>query len=239
GSDVCSSDLPVDFRGLELGRVVDIDLQLDRDARRLYASVRAELFPLRFGAVYDELTKEHQVEGVSPARYLLGPLVSRGLRAQLRASNLLTGQQYVALDFFPDESPANFNTDVSPAVLPTIPGNFDRLQQQITSIVTKLDAVPFDEIGKELNETLKSASTLLKKLDGSVAPEATKMLKTAEKSLAKLDRLLSENSSMSVNIHSTMTEISQTAKSLRALADYLQTNPGSLIRGRPADTLRV
>lgn len=230
---------PVDFRGLELGRVVDIDLQLDRDAQRLYASVHAELFPLRFGAVYDELTKEYHVEGVSPARYLLGPLVNRGLRAQLRASNLLTGQQYVALDFFPDESPVNFNADVSPAVLPTIPGNFDRLQQQITSVVTKLDAVPFDDIGKELNETLKSASTLLKKLDGSVAPEATKMLKTAEKSLAKLDRLLSENSSMSVSIHSTMTEISQAAKSLRALADYLQTNPGSLIRGRPTDTLRV
>lgn len=230
---------PVDFRGLELGKVVDIDLQLDREARRLYARVRVELYPLRFGEVYDELTKDHRADGVSPARYLLGPLVSRGLRGQLRASNLLTGQQYVALDFFPDEKPVQFNPEASPVVLPTIPGNFDRLQQQLTGIITKLDAIPFDEIGKELNETLKSTSALMKRLDGTLAPEATKLLKTAEGSLSKLDKLLAENSPMNSNIQSTMSEISQAAKSLRALADFLQSNPSSVIRGRPADTLEV
>lgn len=230
---------PVDFRGLELGKVVDIDLQLDREARRLYARVRVELYPLRFGEVYDELTKDHRADGVPPARYLLGPLVSRGLRGQLRASNLLTGQQYVALDFFPDEKPVQFNPEASPVVLPTIPGNFDRLQQQLTGIIAKLDAIPFDEIGKELNETLKSTSALMKRLDGTLAPEATKLLKTAEGSLLKLDKLLAENSPMNSNIQSTMSEISQAAKSLRALADFLQSNPSSVIRGRPADTLEV
>jgi paraquat-inducible protein B len=230
---------PVDFRGLELGKVVDIDLQLDRQARRLYARVRAELYPLRFGEVYDELTKDHKAEGVSPARYLLGPLVNRGLRGQLRASNLLTGQQYVALDFFPDEKPVAFDPEGSPAVLPTIPGNFDKLQQQITNIVTKLDAVPFDEIGKELNQTLKSTSTLMKRLDGTLAPEASKLLRTAERSLSKLDKLLAADSPMNSSLQSSMSEISQAAKSLRTLADYLQANPSSLIRGRPADTFQV
>lgn len=230
---------PVDFRGLELGKVVDIDLQLDRQARRLYARVRAELYPLRFGDVYDELTKDHKAEGVPPARYLLGPLVNRGLRGQLRASNLLTGQQYVALDFFPDEKPVAFNPEGSPAVLPTIPGNFDKLQQQITNIVTKLDAIPFDEIGKELNKTLKSTSTLMKRLDGTLAPEASKLLRTAERSLSKLDKLLAADSPMNSSLQSSMSEISQAAKSLRTLADYLQANPSSLIRGRPADTFQV
>jgi paraquat-inducible protein B len=230
---------PVDFRGLELGKVIDIDLQLDHPERRLYARVRAELYPLRFGAVYDELTKGHKADGVPPARYLLGPLVNRGLRGQLRASNLLTGQQYVALDFFPKENPVAFDADVSPAVLPTIPGSFDRLQQQITGIVAKLDAVPFDTIGNELNETLKSTAALMKKLNGSLAPDASKALKAAEQSLARLDRLLSENSPVTTGLQSSMLEISQAAKSLRALADYLQSNPSVIIHGRPAERFPV
>ncbi len=42
-------------------------------------------------------------------------LVARGLRAQLRTGNLLTGQLYIALDFFPDAPKAKVDWNARPA----------------------------------------------------------------------------------------------------------------------------
>jgi len=43
--------------------------------------------------------------------------------------------------------------------VPTVPNSLDELQTQISSIARKLDKVPFEDIGKNLRDTLKSAIT--------------------------------------------------------------------------------
>ncbi|HEY9572133.1 MAG TPA: MlaD family protein [Pusillimonas sp.] len=229
---------PVDFRGLELGKVVDIDLELNQTTKRFYALVKAELYPLRFGAVHERLMKNDGMAG-RPGAAVLAPLVTHGLRGQIRAANLLTGQQYVALDFFPDAEPVDFDIKQEPVVVPTIAGNFDRLQQQISSIVGKLDAIPFEGISNDLRASLSSMTKLLKRFEGELAPQATAMLKSAQKSLKRVDQVLADDSPLSGNVQRTLTEINGAAKSLRALSDYLRTNPSALLRGRPADTLSV
>lgn len=229
---------PIDFRGLELGQVVDINLEFDKTRRRFYAQVRARLYPLRFGAVYDTL-----MSSADPVEYpgapLLGPLVEHGMRAQLRSSNILTGQQYIALDFFPDALPERLARDAVPVVLPTVEGNFDRLQQQITSIVTKLEAIPFDAIGNDLRDTLASANKLLEGLDKNLAPQATSMLRKAEESLDHINRLVARDSPINTNLEQSLEEIRRAARSMRMLVDYLQANPSSVLRGQPAQTFEV
>lgn len=229
---------PVDFRGLELGKVIDIDLEFNRKTKRFYALVKAELYPLRFGAVYENMMKMDAATGY-PGAVLLGPLVKHGLRGQIRAANLLTGQQYVALDFFPDAEPADFDAKQVPVIMPTIAGNFDRLQQQISSIVSKLDAIPFEGISNDLRSSLASMNKLLKRFEGELTPQAAAILKSAQKSLKRIDQVLAEDSPLSGNVERTLTEINGAAKSLRALSDYLRTNPSALLRGRASDTLTV
>ena len=73
---------------------------------------------------------------------LLGELVARGLRAQTRTGNLLTGQLYIAIDFVPNEPRIAFDGAVRPLRIPTAPGTLDHAQEQISSIVAKLDALP-------------------------------------------------------------------------------------------------
>ncbi|RTZ48262.1 MCE family protein [Candidimonas sp. SYP-B2681] len=228
---------PIDFRGLELGRVVDIDLEFDSKNKQFYALVKGELYPMRFGAAYENLVKQ-DASGNTGAS-LMTIMVKNGLRAQMRTANLLTGQQYVALEFFPDAKPVAFNRDAVPLIMPTIAGDFDRLQQQISSIVTKIDAIPFDGISNDLRVSLKSVTKLVDGLDGKVAPQVNAMLKAAQKSLGSIDKLLAEGSPMNDNMDRTLREISTAAKSLRALADYLQTHPTALLRGPSRDVLSV
>jgi paraquat-inducible protein B len=228
----------VDFRGLEIGKVVDINLEFDRARKRFYARVRALIYPMRFSQAYRELI---QAERGRKGAELLEPLIRRGLRAQLRSASLLTGQQYVAMDFFPNEKsdPQIPGPPLSEGFLvPTVPGDFDRLQRQLGNIVTKLDAVPLDEIGTELRDSLKSLRQLLQRLDGQLAPEATKTLKSARASLDRVGQVLGPDAPLLGGLQSTLQELDRAARALRLLADTLQTQPDALLRGRAPDQLR-
>jgi paraquat-inducible protein B len=161
-------------------------------------------------------------------------MIAHGLRAQLRSSNLLTGQLYVALDVFPNSKRVDFKLS-TPAEIPTLPGNLDQLQQQISSILTKLDKISFDKIGQDLQRMLESTSRLLGRLDKQVAPQAEILLKQANKSLVDLSMLLAPDAGLPMSMQRAMGELSRAARSLRSLADYLQTHPEALLRGRGPD----
>ncbi|TEA78061.1 intermembrane transport protein PqiB [Allopusillimonas ginsengisoli] len=225
---------PVDFRGLELGKVSNVNVDYDNDSGHFFARVEVELYPLRFGRLYDRAARGTE-GGRTAAIRLLGPMIDKGLRAQIRPANLLTGQQYVALDFFPKSDPVPFDPETEPLVVPTIAGNFDQLQQQISSIVNKFDQIPFADIGVELRDSLEALNKVFDRIEGELAPQATSMLKSAQKSLESVNHLLGQDSTMTNNLEGTMKELSNAARSLRALADYLQTHPSSVVRGRAQD----
>jgi paraquat-inducible protein B len=229
---------PIDFNGIVLGQVDTITMDFDTETKRFFSVVHANLYPQRLGAVYERVRKfsaqEDEKDPRHPGSRLLSSMISHGLRAQLRSSNLLTGQLYVALDVFPNAKRVDFQMS-TPAEIPTLPGNLDQLQQQISSIATKLDKIPFDKIGEDLQRTLANTSRLMGRLDKQVAPQAEALLKQANKSLADLGNLLAPDAALPVNAQRAMDELSRAARSLRALADYLQANPEALLRGRGPD----
>ncbi|OZI35023.1 hypothetical protein CAL29_10960 [Bordetella genomosp. 10] len=230
----------VDFNGIVLGQVDAINMGFDTTKKRFYAMVDANLYPERLGSVYERV-REYAIreEGENPAHpggRLLGSMIKHGLRAQLRTANLLTGQLYVALDVFPNQPAVDFHWDgIGRAEIPTTQGNLDQLQQQITNIVNKIEKIPFDKIGNELNNTLASASRLMNKLDKQVAPEAQAMIKQASKSLNDLSNMLSSDNGVLANSDRAIQELTRAARSLRVLSDFLQANPEALLRGRGDD----
>jgi paraquat-inducible protein B len=229
---------PIDFNGVVLGQVDSITMDFDTRTKQFFAVVYANLYPQRLGPVYERVRafaeREDGNDPAHPGERLLASMVEHGLRAQLRSSNLLTGQLYVALDVFPRAQPVEFKAG-KPASIPTMPGNLDQLQQQISSIAAKLDKIPFDKIGEDLQRTLASTSRLMGRLDTQLAPQAQAVLKQANKSLMDLGRLLAPDADLPVNAQRAMEELGRAARSLRALADYLQTNPEALLRGRGPD----
>jgi paraquat-inducible protein B len=90
--------------------------------------VVVELYPSRIGFSQRDLANKLH------ARAIAQSLLARGMRAQLRTGNLLTGQLYVALDFFPKAAPAKVNLDGPIPELATTPGALDEFQNWVISL---------------------------------------------------------------------------------------------------------
>lgn len=229
---------PIDAFGATLGQVDAINLDFDNTTGLFYAVVSATVYPQRLGAQVLGEVKEYTGPDLSrPTGRLLTSLVERGLRAQLRIGNLLTGQLYVAMSVFPDAKPVTFTMEEVP-FLPTVPNNLDQLQQQINRIMTRLDKVPFDSIGTELSGLLRAASSLARRLDTQVAPAAQALLREASQSLAAVGSMLQPDGTLSVDTDTAVRELGRAARSLRQLSDFLQTRPEALLRGRGPDSAR-
>src|SRR3569623_218956 len=156
-------DAPVEFLGTNIGRVVSINLDYDAKAERFPVTWGAVIYPQRLGHAYDKLAAQAGVrDGQADLGRMFGPLVEHGLRAQARTGNLLTGQLYIALDFVPKAAKASFDLAATPIELPTAPGSFDKLQEQLADIVTKVQKIPFDSIGHNLNQTLADLDRTLR-----------------------------------------------------------------------------
>ncbi|WP_322067383.1 MlaD family protein, partial [Burkholderia ubonensis] len=158
---------PVDFRGIVLGEVTNIGIDYDPKAKNFTMPVTMNIYPERLGQRFRETTES---KGEAARRGIVERLVERGLRGQLRTGNLLTSQLYVALDLFPKAPAAKIDPARQPLELPTVPNELEELQVVVADIAKKLDKVPFEQIGANLNSTLANADRLFKQLDTQVAP---------------------------------------------------------------------
>lgn len=224
---------PVDFRGIVVGEVAAISARFDPVKKSFDIPVVVKLFPERL--ISRENWDPSRKNTASERKQFADYLVSKGLRAQLRTGSLLTGQLYVAIDFFPSAAKATVDWHKETPQLPTVPGNLQGLQESITSLVAKLNAIPFDGISKDLRKTLNDADGLLNTMNSDLAPDTKATLAAARETLTSANRALQSDSPLQQSTVDTMQELSRAAISVRSLADYLERHPESLIRGKKAD----
>lgn len=227
---------PVDFHGLNLGEVTAIDFEYDLAGQRFAADVSAVVYPERLGDAYLTLRAQIKAQDEAPRR-VFERLIAQGLRAQLRSGNLLTGQQYIALDFVPKGRPTLAPAQAGSLSIPTVPGSFDQIQSQIANIVDRIEKVPFDDIGNNLRDSLHDANLLLKRLDGQVAPELQQTLEQARQTLDAAEQVLASDAPLQQDLRGTLESVDRAARSLRVLTEGLQRHPQSLLRGKPDDPL--
>ncbi|SCX88669.1 paraquat-inducible protein B [Nitrosospira sp. Nl5] len=237
----------VSFRGLIIGHVKSVGIEYDPKTQEFSIPVLVEVYPARLGRKFIEERKRSKYTPQQRLQFM----INRGLSAQLRIGNFLTGQIYIALDFFPKVTPVKNDvsrniagTDASVALLqlPTIPSSADEIQTQVSEIALKLSKVPFDQIGSDLQQslamlkqTLDSTGQLAERLNNDVAPEITMAMKDLHKTLNAAERTLSADAPLQQDLRQTLQELARAAASLRILTDYLQRHPESVIRGKRED----
>jgi len=227
-----SAGAPVEFRGIRIGEVVDVALEIAEDKRSTRVPVRIAIEPERLGVTPDP--------GASPAigprgRELWDELVQNGLRAQLKTGNLLAGALYVDLDFYPEDEVRSIDWRAEVPTLPTVPTPLDELR----TLLARLGKLPLDDMASDLGaslaalrDTMNATNTLLKRLDRETATELDKTLAQTRSTLVTLERFLKPNSPLQVDAQKALQEFGSAARSLRIMADYLERHPEALIRGK-------
>ena len=225
---------PVDFRGITVGQVKGIDLVYDAQAVRFRTAVEILLYPERLRS------RAARQKGAIAPPDRIKRFVEHGMRGQLRSGNLLTGQMYVALEFFPEAPKATIDMTKNPPEIPTIAAaGLSDLQEAIAKIVKRLDQVPFDKIGadlkralEQLNVTLRKADALVAHMNDEVAPELKSTIEQARKTLAAAERTVAPDSPVQDDLRETLQEVTRAAESMRQLVDYLERHPEALLRGK-------
>ncbi|RKQ58011.1 paraquat-inducible protein B [Vogesella indigofera] len=229
---------PVDFRGIVIGEVTAIGLEQDKARKDFNMLVDVRIFPSRLLAMSSNLDKDRSLR----QQLSLKQMVTNGLRAQLRSGSLITGQLFVALDFFRDAKPAQLGHEQDMDVMPTIPGDLEELQAMMQRIARKLDKMPLESISAgldqsvhELRAMLAATRQLMGNIDDKMLPQATQTLDKLQKTLDDTQQVLQANSPLQQDMRNAALEVSETARSVRALVDYLDRHPEALIRGKQGD----
>jgi paraquat-inducible protein B len=233
---------PVEYRGLPIGEVtrIAVDGKSGEANPEPMIAVDVRVYPRRLPTINksgpDDMTLDDQKKRIDP-------MVRRGFRAQLKSGSLLTGQLYVSLDFVKDAPAEHIDWTTTPPTMPTAPGGFDDLQASLSSIAKKLDAIPYDQLSKDLHKNLTDLDTTLNHVDGmvqhldtGVLPEAQKTLADARKAVDDLRKTLGTvDQAVGPQATDALGEVSKAAASLNSLAEYLKRHPESLLKGKPED----
>jgi paraquat-inducible protein B len=175
----------------------------------------------------------------------------RGLRGQLKSGSLVTGQLYVSFDFHPDAPKVKLDLSQDEPELPVVPGTLVALEEKLTRLVDKIDKLPLEEIAgglkkdlESLDQTLKSADKLVSDADLKLVPELKATLDDVHRTLGAVERaansadtsLLGSNAPAQQELRDALQEFAKAARSLRVLADELEGQPSSVIRGKSEST---
>jgi paraquat-inducible protein B len=242
---------PVTVLGLAGGEVTDVGIDINPATMNLRGRVELVFFPERLVARLNrkqEAIGETIEQSLKQRHAFVQRLVEqRGMRAQLRSGNLLTGQLYVAFDSFPNAPKAKIDWSRDPTVLPVVPSTVSDIEAKLTNIVAKLDKLPLDAIGDDLrkalvslDQTLKDAGQAVNRIDADVTPGLKTTMDELRSAIAAADGVLKNTDATLVgkdapaqqDLRDALQEIARAARSLRVLADYLERHPDSVIWGK-------
>src|SRR5262249_5629304 len=121
-----SAGAPVTFRGVRIGEVTSVVVRYDTHDQTVLIPVHLEIEQSRINTVG---TRKHNPE------QNLGLLIERGLRAQLVTQSMVTGQQTVQLDFFPNTPIRLTGIEHGVPEIPTVPSSMDELTANVSAVL--------------------------------------------------------------------------------------------------------
>jgi paraquat-inducible protein B len=209
---------PVETKGMKIGQVVDFHLVVDAAKNTVRVPVICEIDLARTNITNQ--SSDQVGKGI-----LMADLVKRGLRAQLRTSNLITGQLFIALDFFPDAPPAEIVETGPYPQLPTVPTQLESLSAIGQTLM------------QDTHKTLDMAQQLMTSANAQTTPLLASLRETstaAGSMLKSMGTAYGSESQIRSELTTMLRQLQETLRSAQMLTNYLEQHPDSLIRGKSA-----
>ena len=255
GAKGLSPGATVRMHGIYVGEVTDVHMEYDAATKHMTVPVTFEVEPQRVTILHSDQSQA----GFEDRSYAaFRDFVDRGLRARLTTGNILTGQKTISLDFVPSAPKARL---IEGGVFPEIPvvdsSDFDSIMESAQSLLGSLrDATgSLDQIIKSpsvrrslasLDRSLANIDRLTHEADVQAGPLLTNLRaasKSADETFRQATTTLSitgdafgNDSNSGGDLAGTLKELKQAARSLRVLADYVESHPESLVRGKKMES---
>ena len=220
---------PVTFNGVQVGVVTDVSIEVDPNTKQFRVPVIVQMEPERLTLTHGTIEEARKTINI-PA------LIKMGLRGQLQTQSLLTGQLFIQLDFQPDK-PARYVTTTKKLVqIPTIP-------TPVQELTKKFQDFPIDEVLSDISRTADALERIMNspEIPRTVA-NINKALVNLNNSLANVDKSVvsvrntfGEQSPIAYQLNDTLQEITRAARSVRVLADTIDRQPESLLKGKRSE----
>ena len=175
---------PVKFKGVEIGSVKDIKLEMGvgKQVHKIPVIIEIDLKKV----IRRGVTREKAMDPNTIREF-----VKQDLRGQLQTESLVTGVLYVALDWFP-ETPLRF---VQPAgdhfqyeEIPTVPTELEQAHEVLVRAVKKIDAIDF----KRLIDSLAKTSDGVGQLVSVNSPKVKSILQSMDQAMPQLRGAISD-----------------------------------------------
>ena len=234
---------PVEYRGLQVGKVIAIDVQSPEREDLLAEGYRIPVLiavqPGRVGLPDNEL-------GVEQVKAQTSIWLRKGFRAALKTGNLLTGAQFVELQFYDDQEGVEIERFLNYEVIPTVSDEFTQITHKVTAILDKINDLPLDGFAKDAHDMVREftetavefreASEAFDKLEEDL--NTTVLIDGLNETLENVNLLLNDYNAESgayQSIETTLRSLNRTMNDLKPLLLQLNNKPNSLIfSGDPA-----
>ena len=191
---------PVKFKGVEVGTVKDIRLQLEKGAE-------VNKIPVIIEIDLEKLTLRGATPQIAVDREAFHKAVVDGFRGQLEMESLVTGLLYVALDFFPG-TPINFvqqdNVNNKYPEIPTLPTSLVQAKGAVDRILNKLEEIDF----KRLIDSLTKTSDEVGQLVRVNSPTVKSILQSVDQAMPQLRGAILDFRTLTATANNNVTNVS-------------------------------
>lgn len=208
---------PVLVRGVQMGIVTGEQLVLD-DAGHVVARVTFDMQPTR--ALEDDTRN---------VRELTTFILTQGLHVELSSTNFVTGQKVLALEYGSDGEKSELGTEAGALVVPGQGGGIGDVTHSLAAIASKLNQIPFDDIGKNVDRTLRSLTEVVS------GPKLQNALGELTTTLQEVRQLAHD---ANAGMGPVLTRLPKVAEQMQQVAQNLNTALGESGYGQSSDFQR-
>jgi len=247
---------PVLFRGVHVGEVTHVVLQVDHLHEQVRIPVMYQIYP---GSLM-EVGQRPMGEGAVVKR-----MIEQGLRARLEIQSIVTGALALSLIFYPGSELKYGREEAETGEIPSIPSALDIISDalgdvplrdvvaEVRAMVAQTTAFFKNDdlraLPKELSitmaefrKTAENLSEVLHSTKGEIGPLSIELRETLtaaknaierfEQVAGKLDAVLSDDSPDRIQLDNLIRDVRVAAQQVKQLSEYLERNPDALLKGK-------
>jgi paraquat-inducible protein B len=253
---------PVLLKGSRIGFVESVGVTFDPDTAAVTNPVVFAVFPQRLHVKgIDPAVIAPTEDGWRPvADRAVSSLVRHGYRANISQNPPIIGAHNLVFDKITGPGRADIaHTGGYPSVPAATGSDAGSLSDKADALLTKLNAVPIEAIGNDvrqitlrlktlvsspkiddsidhLNQTLKSVDDITADVKPKIGPLIDKLNQTADQlqqtATAANGVMTGTGGPQDANLPAAIKQVTDAARSVRGLADYLERHPEAIIKGK-------